>query len=684
MRGLGGRNWPWLLLVLVLSAAVFAPAVHNDFTYDDAVYAKVETELQGINVMVRDYPKLSLWDYFSRPMGYGMPSEGRGFRPVTVLSYAVTHHLFRKPKTGGAYPFTDDPMPHHVLNLGLHVLATLFCYLLIAGMCGDGVPALLGAAVFGLTSVHSDPVVSIVGRGELFGFVFGAGSCLCYAAAMDRAVGRCRAWRLVLAALLLFLAACSKESALAWVVFSVLYVLARRLRQDPATSVTGEVLRQLPHWAWSLGTVLMAWLILWALLQVGHGGTAFDVPHQANPLYRSGFVARFPSAVMILGFSIWKLFWPYFLVSDYGGPVFDLPETYLGLRFLSALVVLTAVLVSGLLAARRRPLLFLAMAAFFGFTFITSNIPLPIETVFGERLLYTAVLGQGFLVAWLAAAAAPHRALAVSLGLGLLAWLAACCWVGHRRSYDWKNNEALFLTDARKQPLSSGMNMNAARIYRLKEDWKMWRHHIDIVMEHDPENAIPYNELGVTLFNRKKYKEAEEYLRKALAAGHLELERDGPSIYMNLANVMAATDRIKEAKDSWRRVLAMDPQFFLARSQLLKVAYEENDEAAAMQLLTEGDPGPGHPDHALFQMHRGIWAHRRGNYSAAVAYLRPAMRELFPRGVLDRIPSIALVESLARTGAVAEARGVIELLLQHRVEPGFAAQLLELQQELPR
>jgi len=675
--------WAGLLVILGLSYLIYSPAVHNDFTYDDAAYAKVETELHGVNVMLRDYPNLSLWDYFSRPMGYGMSTQGRGLRPITVLSYAVTHHLFRQPKSDTTYPYTDDPRPHHILNLWLHVLCTWLVYLLVARICGPGTPALLATAVFGLTSLHSDPVVSIVGRGELFGFAFGAGSTLLYAMAMDR-LGWARVWRLLVAGLLLFLAVCSKESALAWAVFPIVYVLAQRLRSDPATGVGSELLRQGPHAAWSLGTVLVVWGVLWTLLQVNHGGDAFDVLHQANPLYRLGFVPRLPSAVMVLGYGFLKLFWPFFLVSDYGGPVFGLPESFLGLRFLLALVVLSGVLVGGLLAARRWPLLFLAMAAFFGFTFITSNIVVPIETVFGERLLYTAVLGQSFLVAWVAHAVGPRRILAVLLGLGLAAWLAACFWAGHARTYEWKNNETLFITDAEKQPLSSGMNMNAARVYRLKKDWTKWRHHIDVAKEHDPGNAIPYNELGVTFSSRKQFQEAEQYLNMALAAEHFEPERDGPSIYMNLATVMVATDRLQQAKDCWRKVLEIDKSFWMARGQLLMVAYQEDDEAVATRLLQERDPGVGHPDHALYDMHRGMWAHKRGNYAAAVLLLRPAMRELMTRGVVDRIPWVALVESLARTGAIGEARHVIKLLLGQGLEPEFANFLRRLQRELPR
>ena len=65
-------------------------------------------------------------------------------------------------------------------------------------------------------------------------------------------------------------------------------------------------------------------------------------------------------------------------------------------------MVLLGILVGGLWWARRQPLPFLAMAAFFGFSFLISNIPTPIETIFGERLYYTPAVGLSFLLAWVA------------------------------------------------------------------------------------------------------------------------------------------------------------------------------------------------------------------------------------------------------------------------------------------
>ncbi|MHC4078382.1 MAG: tetratricopeptide repeat protein, partial [Planctomycetota bacterium] len=513
-------------------------------------------------------------------------------------------------------------------------------------------------------------------------FAFGAGATLLYAGGMARH-GVAGGWRLLVASVLLFLSCCSKESALAWVVFPVVYVLVLRLRADPKASIRAELFRQAPRAAWSLGVPFLLWLVLWILLLREHG-KAFDVAYQANPLYQLGILERFPSGVMVLGYGLYKLFWPFFLVSDYGGPVFGLPEGWLGGRFLVALVVLLSVLVGGLLAARRWPLLFLAMASFLGFTFITSNILLPIETVFGERLLYAAVLAQGFLVAWAGGAVARHRAVAVGLGLVLAAWLVACFCLGHQRTYDWKNNETLFITDAEKLPLSSAMNTNAARVYRLKEDWENWEKHIRIAMEHDPESAIPYNEMGVTLSTRKQYAEAEEYLNKALRARRIELPRDGPSIYMNLANVMVQTGRPEKAKECWRQALKIDSGFWMARHQLLVRAYDEDDETAAMQLIQAGDPGPGHPDHALYDMHRGMWAHKKNEHVAAVALLRPALQKLHARGIMEMPAWLALARSLIQAGALGEARVVVDGLLNQRPEPRAAAELMRMQRDLRR
>ena len=55
-----------LLVILLVTAAIYAPSAWNGFTYDDAFYVQADTST-GPNVMVRQLHGIG--DYFRRPYG---------------------------------------------------------------------------------------------------------------------------------------------------------------------------------------------------------------------------------------------------------------------------------------------------------------------------------------------------------------------------------------------------------------------------------------------------------------------------------------------------------------------------------------------------------------------------------------------------------------------------------------
>ena len=118
----------------------------------------------------------------------------------------------------------------------------------------------------------------------------------------------------------------------------------------------------------------------------------------------------------------------------------------------------------GLRRPARTPLLFLSVAFFFGFSFITSNVPFAIGTIFGERLYYIPSLGVCMLPALLL----PRLPV---LGRRILiaacvAWMAANVVVDVQRSFVWRDNKTLILNDVVAQPNSASVQNKAATMYR--------------------------------------------------------------------------------------------------------------------------------------------------------------------------------------------------------------------------
>lgn len=650
----------WLPAVLLGTFLVYAPGLGNDYTYDARHYAMGVTPDGVPNYMVMEVR--SIWEYFWRPMHYRV-SQGRGYRPVTVYSYALMWSLFG-PRAWSS----------HLLDLLLHVFGTWLVYQLVVQLCGRGPPALVAAAVFGLHALRSDVVLSIVGRAEILAFVFGAGAVLLYM----------RSQRL-LAMASLFLAFCSKESAVAWSVFLPLCVWARHVQaREPEpfplrkTAIDGSWVCLLP---------LVAFLVLRGLMLWAHLEADFIVGYRQNPLFHVQEPARvFATAVMMLGYGLYKVVLPLNLACDYGAHVFPVVGL-LDHRFLLAALVLVGVLAAGLWWARRAPLLFLAMAVFLGFAFVTSNIAVLAEANFAERFYYTPALGLSLAAAFLAARLSPGVARNVGVAV-LAAWLLVCAVLCVKRSFDWHDNETLFHNDVVAQPRSVSIRIILSGFARRRGDMKAWRHHLEKALEIDDRSPDPLNSMGAWHIANGMPAQAIAYLERGLRSPYYHDRTHGAVIYENLGHACYALGKVQEAEQALTKSLECDPRALGARRTLLEMAAERRDLrllrerlAAARQVIPEPN--------AVLDLYGGLAAFLGGDPGGAASLLGKALP------VLDQAPEQAgglvplawgwhaLARSLVFLGRAAEGARIVQRFLEMPDLPPAERQLfVQLAQDL--
>jgi Tfp pilus assembly protein PilF len=609
----------WLAAILLGTFLVYLPSLANDYTYDARHYAMGTTPDGVPNYMVTELRPIA--EYFRRPMQFGVSGSGRGYRPVTVLSYALMHNLCKpRPSYSQPGPTEAPAWPSHLLDVLLHVLATWLVYLLVVEMSGRGPPAVIAAAVFGLHALRSDVVLSIVGRAEILGLVFGTAGVLLYV----RSVGRDK--RSVIGQLLamvsLFLAFCSKESAVAWAVFLPLFVWARHRQRsaDEAFPFRETAIR----WLWICLLPLAVFLILRQLMLAEHLQQDFIVGYRQNPLYHVADPTKaFATAVMMMGYGLYMVFLPLHLACDYGAHVFDIVGCW-DYRFLIAAVVLLGILVGGLWVARRAPLVFLAMAVFLGFAFITSNILILAEANFAERFYYTPAVGLSFLAAFVAASLAdrvpPRRRLRNVALLVLAAWLLVSGALCVKRSLDWRDNETLFQTDIKAQPRSVSIRMYLSGFARKAGDRKEWRRQLEAALAIDDQSPGPLNSMGHWYVTAGKPDEAVKHLMRGLQSPYYNWRTDGPWIHSNLADAYLLQGKVEKAKAALEEVLRCDPDRFGALQQLLELAAEREDQARVSELLQRGrERFPA--DNPLLDMYTGRLAFLRGDHATAAGLL---------------------------------------------------------------
>ncbi len=652
--GLRRAHRPWLAAILLGALLVYLPGLGNDFAYDARHYAMGTTPDGVPNYMVTELRPLP--EYFKRPMHYGVSETGRGYRPVTVLSYALMHNLF-KPRGSSAVPGSAEApaWPSHLLDLLLHVLATFLAWRLVAQVCGAGPPALVAAAVFGLHALRSDVVLSIVGRAEILAFVFGATGVLLYLRSLR-----------FLAMLSLFLAFCSKESAVAWAVFLPLLVWARHPRKEDSGPFP---FRQVAlDWLWVCLLPLVAFLALRGLMLMEHLKGEFIVGYRQNPLFhlreQQGKVLA--TAVMMLGYGLFKVLFPFQLACDYGAHVF--PIVGLGdYRFLVAALVLGGILVGGVLVARRAPALFLAAGVFLGFAFITSNILVLAEANFAERFYYTPALGLSFLAAFvtdkLPSGAARKAGLAV-----LAAWLAACAVVCVKRCLAWRDNQTLFQHDVLAQPRSVSIRMYLSGFARRRGDMQEWRRHLDKALEIDDKSPDPLNSMGAWHIANGMPAQAVEYLTRALRSPYYHDRTMGGLVYENLAHAYHALGDIPAAERALRKALECEPNRFAAMRMLLELAVSRGDRKLLEERLEFARQRFPEPSPVL-DLYAGLSAFLGGDPATAAQLLGRALP------VLDQAPEHAggfralvggwqvLARSLFLVGRASESAQIVRRFL---------------------
>ncbi len=115
------KPWVWLLVIVLVTFGLYTPSFWDGYTYDDNVYVKVPSADGQPNQMVGELKPVA--EYWSSWYGEGMGKFGRGYRPMTVLSYALVQRGFRVEDPAVTTGYSCSAAYHHIVNVLLHCLA---------------------------------------------------------------------------------------------------------------------------------------------------------------------------------------------------------------------------------------------------------------------------------------------------------------------------------------------------------------------------------------------------------------------------------------------------------------------------------------------------------------------------------------------------------------------------------
>ncbi len=537
-QGFGGM-WnknAWVCAFVFLITFVFwAPSSRNGFTYDDRPAAMGKHE-NGINHSVQE--EKSLGHYFSTNYWDSFSTKSTLFRPITVLSYAFRHRFFG-----------DNPLPAHLLNILLASFGAILVFLLLKLLNLGNAASAVGAIVFSTHALHSEVIANVVGRAELLGFTFGLSACLIIIHARKTSGIKAGLLRLCSSALF-FLAFCSKENALNWLPFLPLLgfcfhqkakteqSLGHRIPQSSGWRTLVSPLHDPRFFFDSLAAILPAIIFFYLrgrMISQLPSGPDLTINWTANPLYFVSTSSRILTALLFQGWGLLQTIAPFWLSADYGPHISPLVPELSSPTGIAALLVgflLFLLICLGISQWRRRPVVFLSVGTFFGFSFLTSNLAFPIGTIYGERLMFAPSLGWAIFLGFIGSRIRSNTRTTFVLMLGL--WLGASGITAIKRQKIWKDNQSLFLHEAAAHPESIKMQLCAGQEWLLRNDFEKAFIFFRDGVALDPRNPSAWNLLGVSLLNLGRGAEAEKAFLRALKGRKRDLLLHRSAILKNL------------------------------------------------------------------------------------------------------------------------------------------------------
>jgi len=469
-------------LLTALCVAVYGNAIANPFHFDDISIILTDPRVQAFQTH-----ELLTGNYWYTG------NTDRLYRPLVLLSYAVN------------WAVSPEPWTFRVPNLVLHAGVCVVLWALIRRITGSNRAGLIGAGLFAVHPLHTEPLNTIVGRADLLVTL-----CLLGAAVLywdDAPAGRTRIGRPVAAAALLALGLLSKENAVT--LPGVVAVLDWwRVRRGDWPELRAWLPRRALRCYLPMLLLIGGYLALRVALfgQLASGSDVID--HFDNPIAHptrnleegdSAYLARWATPLATFARAVRLHVVPVGLCFDYSYAAIETVGRWTDRRIWWGAGALLAL--GGLLAVsvRRRwgsevPILLAAVTYS-----LVANVLVVIGTVFGERLLYLPSIGYCMIFGMLAdralrwSQAPPRRGqrpvgAVLAVGLGVVAVCYAYLTI--QRNRDWQSEATLYTSAYQVNPRSckvlAGMGAKAVEAGALRSALVYCRAAMDIAPDYWP------------------------------------------------------------------------------------------------------------------------------------------------------------------------------------------------------
>ena len=549
-----------LFLIVAATVLVYANSLSGAFVFDDTKQIAGNPSLHSWSNIFRAFSS-DVWSFQRGTLTADIPPPY--YRPLFTTYLTLNYKLFGLWEPGW-----------HLMNLLVHVAATVAVYFLLKRLSGNRLVAALAALLFGVHTAHVESISWISGIPDPLAALFYVPSLLWYVRYREEGQGK---W-LVASVVAFGLAILCKETPLALPLVLCVWELTRcNWRPSLALRLKDIVLQMIPY-----AVVAAAYLAL-----------RFSVLGRIS--WKHPFMARVPDSAIWMTVPyvfvnyLKHLLAPFHLSLIYGTSFIASPADP---RFLLPVGILVGL--GFILWIYRKKLsqqVWVAIAMMVAPLLPVLNLKVfHYEYIIQDRYLYLPSIGFCYLIGILILRLASKRAsLALATSVALLLAFGVSTVLQNRV---WHDSVALWQRAVYYSPNSWSTHYNLGLAYLVLKQYEPARNELFEAKRLAPGNADVFNNLALAQAGLGHPDEAIANLKAALTLDPRLLEA-----HNNLGALLYDKGDFAAAKLEFSRALERDPSSISARFNLARTLAAMGDHAGAIReyealLAIEADDVP--------------------------------------------------------------------------------------------
>ena len=538
-----------LILLTIATIAVYINSLDNSFVWDDK-YVLVD------NPYIKSLDNFS--DFFLKKESAAAGSV-HYYRPLRTLLYALEYRIWGL-----------NAIYYHGMNLLFHLFNVFLVYSITRHFLSYRYSALICGLLFGVHPIMTEAVSNVTGRTDLmFSFFFllsfyiflryreyftyspsqTEGKLPSLSAGDIERYRRSSQKSLFFVCPIIYLAySCSILSKEMGITLPFILLLYDYLFMRKEAGVWLRVRAR----AFYIGlfAIMVSYVFVWFKV-VG-------MPEKADYYGENFFVNMITMSKVYIKY-ISLLLWPYHQSARYD---VEISESIFDISVLSSLVLLGGIFSLAYIFRNRSKVVTFSILWFFITLLPVSNITPLVSSMMGERFLYLPSFGFFLIIAsgfsYLHTVSfekeIPGRYIKRFALFFLSFLIVVYSLLTIKRNQVWTNNLTLFQDAVKSAPDSLVVRMNLVKEYELRGRYDLARNEYNEALRINKKYVEIYNRKGKRYYNKKDWKNAVKWFRKAI-----NTQPAFPESYYNLGRVYIELGQWMEAEKLLKEVLRLAP-----------------------------------------------------------------------------------------------------------------------------